>query len=152
MGFRLSVLPKSRPGQCLRFAGGQEGGLSPGRVVPTAFRPTKPRPFSPPPCAAPTRPARSVSGIWIRQVLFLHSVYIRFRLFVLLGGRSGDVFTMPRGIRGTLVSWADCSVGVRILTDPAPPPRRSAVRSNPTRPWYVRVLDSTGLVLRHLCF
>ena len=57
--FRLFVLPKKRPGQCLRFAGGQEGGLSPGRIDPTASRPTQPRPPSPP-RRAPPRPDRPV--------------------------------------------------------------------------------------------
>ena len=73
--------------------------------------------------------------------LFLHSVYIGFRFFVLLEKRSGDVSSMPWGVRGTLVSWAYCSVGVPSC--PAPP-RRPAVRPDPTRPWYVRVLDSPG--------
>ena len=41
IGFRLFVLPNTHPGQCLRFAGGQEGGLSPGRIDPTACRPTQ---------------------------------------------------------------------------------------------------------------
>ena len=67
------------------------------------------------------------------MILFPHSVYIGFRLFVLLGGRSSDVCSMPWGVRGSLVSWADCS---------ALP--RPAVRPDPTRPLYVRVLDSTG--------
>ena len=53
------VIPKRRPGQCLRFAGGQEGGLSPGRIDSTAFRPTQPRPSSPP-RRAPPRPDRPV--------------------------------------------------------------------------------------------
>ena len=75
-------------------------------------------------------------------VLFSLSVYIGFRLFVLLGRRSGDVSSMPWGVRGTLVSWAYCSVGVPSC--PAPP-RRPTVRPDPTRPWYVRVLDSAGL-------
>ena len=59
IGFRLIVLPKRRPGQCLRFAGGQERGLSPGRIDPTASRPTQPRPPSPP-RRAPPRPDRPV--------------------------------------------------------------------------------------------
>ena len=71
----------------------------------------------------------------------LPSVYIGFRLFVLLGRRSCDVSTMPWGVRGTFVSWANCFVGVQ--TCPAPS-RRPAVRPDPTCPWYVRVLDSTG--------
>ena len=49
------MLPKRHPGHCVRFAGGQEGGLSPGRIDPTASRPTQPRPPSPP-RRAPPRP------------------------------------------------------------------------------------------------
>ena len=59
IGFRLFVLPGRRPGQCLRFAGGQEGGLSPGRIDPTASRATQPRSPSPP-RRAPPRPDRPV--------------------------------------------------------------------------------------------
>ena len=73
-------------------------------------------------------------------ILSPHSVYTGFCLFVLLGKRSGDVSSMPWGVRGTLVPWANCSVGVPSC--PAPP-RRPAVRPDPTCPWYVRVLDST---------
>ena len=65
----MFVLPKMRPGQCPRFAGGQEGGLRPGWIDPMASRPTQPRPaLAALPCAVPTRPARSVPGSWIRQV------------------------------------------------------------------------------------
>ena len=46
--------------------GKQGGGKSLGRIDPTASCPTQPRPAAPP-CAAPTRPARGVSGFWIRQ-------------------------------------------------------------------------------------
>ena len=60
--------PKRRPGHCLRFAGGQDGGLSLGRIDPTASRPTQPRP-GPLPRRAPRRTDRVVvSGFWIRQV------------------------------------------------------------------------------------
>ena len=76
------------------------------------------------------------------------SVYIGFRLFVLLEKRSGDVSSMHWRLRGTLVSWANCSVGVPSC--PAPP-RRHAVRPDPTRPWYVRVLDSTSLAETKRC-
>ena len=74
-------------------------------------------------------------------ILFPHSVCIGFRLFVLLEKRSREVSSIPWGVRGTLVSWENCSVGV-----PSCParPRRSARRPDPIRPWYVRVLDSTG--------
>ena len=63
------MLPKRRSGLCFRFAGGQEAGLSPSRIDLTASRPTPALTrTAAPPCAAPTRPARGVSGFWIRQV------------------------------------------------------------------------------------
>ena len=68
------------------------------------------------------------------------SVYIGFRLFVFLG-RQRDVSSMVWRVRGRLVSWASSSVGIQSCPTP---PRHSAVRSVPTRQWYVRVLDSTG--------
>ena len=71
------------------------------------------------------------------------SVYIGFRLFVLLGRRSSDVSSMPRMVRWTFASWANSSVG----TQSCPTlPGRSAGRPDPTRPWYVRVLDSTNRI------
>ena len=63
-------------------------------------------------------------------ILFPHSVYIRFPLFVLLERRSGDVSSMPWGVRGSLVSWANCSVGVLSC----PRPRPAAPPCAPTRP------------------
>ena len=59
IGFRLFVLPQRRPGQCVRFAGGQEGGLFASRIDPTASHPTQPRTPSPP-RRAPPRPDRPV--------------------------------------------------------------------------------------------
>ena len=47
----------------------------------------------------------------------------------------------PLLVRGTLVFWANCSVGARSCPTP---PRRPAVRPDPTRSLYVRVLDSAG--------
>ena len=74
-------------------------------------------------------------------ILFPHSVYIGFRLFVLLGKRSGDVSSIPWRVRGRLVSWANNFVGIQSCPTLL---RRPAVRPDPTRPRYVRVLDSTG--------
>ena len=68
------------------------------------------------------------------------SVYIGFRLFVLLG-RRGNVSSILWRVRGRLVSWANSSVGIQSCPTP---PRHPAVRSVPTRQRYVRVLDSTG--------
>ena len=39
-------------------------------------------------------------------------------------------------------SWANSSVGTQSY---ATSPGRSAGRSDPNRPWYVRVLDATGV-------
>ena len=47
-------------------------------------------------------------------------------------------------VRGRLVSWANSSVGIQSCPTP---PGHPAVRSVPTRQWYVRVLDSTGWTL-----
>ena len=69
IGFRLFVLPKRCSGKCFRFAGGHEGRLSPGGIDPTAFRPTQPRSPRSPAVRGPTRPACSVSGFWIRQMV-----------------------------------------------------------------------------------
>ena len=74
---RLFVLPKRRSGQCSRFAGGQEGGLFPGWIDPTATRPTLPRPASLP-RRAPPRPDRPVVcpgfGFDKSFISFLHSI------------------------------------------------------------------------------
>ena len=64
------------------------------------------------------------------------SVYIGFRLFVLLG-RRGDVSSMLWGVRGRLVSGANSSVGTQSCPTR---PRHPALRSVPTRQWYVWVL------------
>ena len=46
---------------CLRYPGGHEGQMSPGRAGPSTSFPARP-------CAAPPRPARGMSGFWTRQV------------------------------------------------------------------------------------
>ena len=55
VGFRMFVLPKSRRGQCLQFARGQERGLPRGRIDSTASCPIQPRSPSPH-LRAPPRP------------------------------------------------------------------------------------------------
>ena len=52
---------------------------------------------------------------------------------------------MPWRERWTFVSWVNNSVGTQSCPTP---PSRFAGRSDPTRPWYVRILDSTGLDVR----
>ena len=54
---------------------------------------------------------------------------------------TGDVSSMLWRVRGTLVPWANSSVGSQYCPTP---PRRSAVRPDPIRSWYVRVLGSPG--------
>ena len=48
---------------------------------------------------------------------------------------------MPSGVQGTIVFWTYCFVAVPFCPAPL---RRPAVRTDSTRPWYVRVLESTG--------
>ena len=60
IGFHFFVLPKKRPGQCFRFAGKQNRGLSPCRITPTASRPRYPAPPSSPHRRAPPRRDRPV--------------------------------------------------------------------------------------------
>ena len=67
------------------------------------------------------------------------SVYIGFRLFVLLEIRSRDVSSMLWRVREQLVPKANSSVSTQSCPTP---PRHPAGRHDRTRPWYVRVLDS----------
>ena len=78
---------------------------------------------------------------WSTADLVPLSVYIRFRISMLLERRCGDVFSMPLRKRLTFVSLANNSVGTKSCPIP---PGRSARRFDPTCPWYVQVLDSTG--------
>ena len=71
------------------------------------------------------------------------TVYIGIPLFVLPKRCSGQLSSMPWGARGTVVSCANKPVGVpSCRARPAQPPRRAP--PDPTRPWCVRVLDSTS--------
>ena len=69
------------------------------------------------------------------------SVYIGFRLFVLLERRWSDISSIFWSVRWTFVSWENSSVGTQSCPTP---PGRFAGRFDLTRPWYVRVWDSTG--------
>ena len=69
-------------------------------------------------------------------------------MFVLLERRSSDVSAIPWRVHGTCVSWPNKSIGTQSCPTP---PGRSAGRPDPTRPWYVRVLDSTGGFDRFAC-
>ena len=70
-------------------------------------------------------------------------VYIGFPLFVLAKRRSGQLFTVPGGVEGRLPSGpTEMSAPFSAQLRPAPP---SAVRrADPTRSFFVRVLNSTG--------
>ena len=70
----------------LRCLGANGGLLFLVRIILLAPNLARPGPAAPP--GAPTRPAHDMSGIGIRQV------YIGVSLYVLLGGRSGDVSSM----------------------------------------------------------
>ena len=112
------------------------------RSVGVQSCPTQPRPAAPP-CAAPTRPARGMSGFWTRQV-GLHMVS-----FVRASDKmSSAVVFGALGGKWTVGSWAHRPAAV--LSRPAPPspaPPRSALPlcvASP-RPWFVWVLDSTNL-------
>ena len=76
------------------------------------------------------------------MILFPRSVYIGFRLFVLLGRRSGDVSSMPWRVRGTLVSPADRSVGIQSCPNP---PRRSALHR-------ISLVRASGRTFRRFVF
>ena len=68
---------------------------------------------------------------------------MRFPLFVLPKNCSGQLSSKPWRARGTVVSCAKKPVGVpSCRARPAQPPRRAP--PDPTRPWCVRVLDSTS--------
>ena len=72
------------------------------------------------------------------------SVYIGFSLFVLPKSRPQRSSLIRQSVRGTVLSWANRSVGVPFCPALPSPPLRRARSPAPTRPWYVRVLDSTS--------
>ena len=73
------------------------------------------------------------------------TAYMGIPLFVLPKKCSGHLSSMPWRARGTVVSCAKQPVGVPSRwARPAKPPRRAPL--DPTRPWCVRVLDSTSYV------
>ena len=77
------------------------------------------------------------------------SVYMGFPLFVLPKRRSGQLSSMPRRARWSVVFWANRPVGVlSYVPGPAPPCRIAVRRPAPTRSWYVQVLGSTGLIAK----
>ena len=147
---------------CLRYPGGHEGQMFPGRAEPSTSLPARP-------CAAPPRPARGMfarvldSASWIRQVcIFVPKRFSSRRNTGLktlvnrslcssiglhrisLFRASGETFKrcVFDALEGTRDAWANCSVGVQSCPTP---PRHRAVRPDPNRSWYVRILDSTNI-------
>ena len=72
IGFRFFVLLERHKETCLRCHGGCGGRLSPGQTILSASRPARPRPAVP--MCAPTRPARGMSGFWIRQIAKIYEI------------------------------------------------------------------------------
>ena len=56
---------------------------------------------------------------WSTSHCVLPSRFIGICMFVLLGGLSSDIISMPWRVQRTLVSWSNCSVGVS--SGPTPP-------------------------------
>ena len=84
-----------------------------------------------------SRPAdKPVINRWSTAGFVVPSVYLRFALFVLANRGPQPLSLIRQSVRGTVLSWANRPVGVPFC--PAP-----------TRPWYVRVLDSTGHFMGH---
>ena len=119
-----------------------EGRFSPVRTVLSASRPAWPGPAVPS-CPAPYRLARGMSGVWTRQV------HVLMRTSSSIGPDPCSCFWMNIYVsskvlreQGMVVAWANGSAGA--LSCPAMLRRPAMRRPYPTRPWYVRILDSTG--------
>ena len=97
--------------------------MFPRRTGLLAPNPARHRPAVPP--GAPTRPARGMSGFWIRQV--------RIRLFVLPKSRSEQCSRFAGGQKGGFYPGRiDLTASRPNQPRPAPPPRRAPPR--PDRP------------------
>ena len=108
-----------------------------GRVVSWPDRPNGVLSYPAPP--RPAQPFRRALPRPDRPVVcpgFGFDRFIRIRLFVRPKRRSGQLSSVRWWARGTDVSWANRTVDV--------PSGPAMHRPAPTRPWYVRVLDSAG--------
>ena len=74
-------------------------------------------------------------SVGLNKISFVHAFSER---------HSSDVSSMLWRVRERLVSFANSSVGIHSCPTP---PRYHAMRPDPTRPCYVRVLDSTSDVI-----
>ena len=81
---------------------------------------------------------------WLNGYHVPPSVYIGFVLFVLPAKRSGQLSTMLRKAKGTVLLWANRPVG--ILSYPAPPSGSAVRRPAPICPLYIRILGSTNQI------
>ena len=127
------MLPKRRPGHCSRFAGGQEGGLSPGWIDPTASRPTQPR-SAPPPRPAPRRLDRPVvcpgfgfDRLHTNQIVRASEETFRTGFFgTLVGTRDICLLGEPNRRRGAAMVGRDAVGSIRPGYNPpsSPPANR----------------------------
>ena len=104
----------------------------PGHALHKGFTETKRRRYTgqQPGTKSASRPAdKPVVNRGSTAGFFPPSVYIGFRLFVLLERRRSDVSSMPWRVRWTFVSWANSSVGTQSCS--TPPGRRRAPRPDP---------------------
>ena len=117
------------------LVGKREGCLRAGSIQRRSVLPN-PAPLAAPLCAAPTRPARGVSGFWSRQVVFIRGFCssIGFNRIWLVRA-SGETFRRRvfDALGGTR---KDCILGGQfcwhtVLPDPAPPHRRAPRRDPP---------------------
>ena len=122
------------------------------------------------PCAAPPRPAsnrtwyvqnfgmdsnrdkffnaqanaKHQSSNNIAKELVQRIAVVLVKAFVLPRRRSGQCSRFAGGQAGGVVSWPNRPNGVSSYPSPAPPSRPAVRRPEPTGPWCVQVLDSTG--------
>ena len=80
--FDYSCFRRNVQDSSVRYSGGHEGQISPGRTGPSTSLPARP-------CAAPPRPACGMSGFWIRHVSL--PFYIQFDLRNYFRSRKTDI-------------------------------------------------------------
>ena len=108
------------------------------RLAPLRLKPPRPALLGPaPPCAAPHRPARGISRIWIRQIRSNSSEKMsRIVVFVVL-----EIEMEGRPLADPLRAALPCSHPASLCSS-----RLAPNRSAWSRPSYVRVVDSPKLL------
>ena len=117
---------------CFFFGSRGKGRLSSGRIDPSACHPS-PHRLAHAPCAAPTRPARGMSGFWIRQVEN-EGVLRRWGgcFFHLPGPKNEEIPLISH-----LINPKNEELPPIASLLSAPPCRLAVRRLASTRPWYV---------------